>query len=1474
MVDDTPLIEGLEEFMANPKFKKLIPPKSTPPAVPPAAAPPVVPTPTKPLQTKVLPEKLEAGGSHPPPETPGLSPTRNYLPDVDPNEKGKMIGDWVENPPPEYTPKTLLPQPAQDYIANGYLSANAQIRNIGLESLTAFNSRMIESLVFESKLLSSNRIVHRGIPEVLDYDVGQEFTLSTPTFTSLSRAHAFAFSRAGRLDVDSDEPFNTVISIKVDTNTRAVVTNLYELEHILMIGQRMRVREAHRDLKVKMEGKDFDVKRYYVLEAIGDPPETSTRPVKRVATAPEESDIDINRVNKELEELKAGSLLGDPDEAVSPELTFAQLLAEEEAKAPQMREVRTRNMSFKADPRNEVKARFESWTDDFHSRTEDAWVENPPIGYKGEYDVTPGTRRYTSVDYEEFSSAIRHRISTGKWRRPEDERLVTTILAGIENDRVSLDSDELMFRGIRKALEHEVGKPVVWKKPTSSSGSGYMSTQFGVQTVYEIHTKQGQRVVITNAPEQEYIHQMGTKLMVRAKYEDVRFLILEDDDDIEAVGSGEVLHEVAAKYYYVVDLVEQDVDVPGLSELIKGDITAYAHRKPALTDHFHRTETATMARQWIDDPPAEYKPIQDVSEGTFQFTTTDGNRRFNDILQRIHNGEQVSKEDSLFVESVMSSVSSDSLSIAKATTLYRGIPEVLEYDPGELIEFTSPTAASASGFSALRFGALDTRHFVGGENEIGTVFEIVTPEGTSAVVTNRRMLEYILTQGQGFKVLQRIDNLVMKDMVVDDDFNTADFRIGRFYLVEMEPTLRPETRINRELVDIVEKYDNQIDTPATFKASTKDFTARNYRALRDSWLTDEAGMVPQGYIKTDLLLPGTQRFVRQGMDDLDPIRDARESAQIFDDIKANAVTPRSDAKVYMGLKSLDDHDVGDTIEFTRPVSTSESAHVAAVDSLVDDVAQTVYEIRLRDSSQKVVITNPNHLEYILATSGVKYRVAARYDNARTDYGPIFRAGEDEALVMRRYYVLEPTEAVPSVRSGPIPGSDPEIPQSSPLSTGNDYKPFTEDFVKERLDAWYGGKGPDWVDEDDLRPGTADYTGGEYDEVNRLLREAAGDPNAEIPDFVQRILGDINADAKPTIGPITVYRGVNADIDVDVGQEFDLLAPTSTSESALLASKYAKGKTFLEIKVPTGTQTVVTNPSELEHIIAPNYSVKVLAKHENVKIPGSKITQSALPDNFDIDLDRYYVVELTEKFAASQRIKKEPGGGGAGGSVPGGLGFAPSAEFIRRRRKDPNEIDWEAFAKAMKESVKLDEDIIDTFGGMDKYLERINREWSKSHLQDVMEKVAQKVIKVHEKYPLIQAIYGQALAAYADPGVSSVVSVLGLEPSTAAAIGALTLMLRYRNLALRYGDVATTTGAAALLGGGVDGERPILSEDQYDALRQEINNFLRELIDDLEDDSPDGDGIDILIDELYDQIVHHDSDLAPSSLRSLVEELRS
>lgn len=137
--------------------------------------------------------------------------------------------------------------------------------------------------------------------------------------------------------------------------------------------------------------------------------------------------------------------------------------------------------------------------------------------------------------------------------------------------------------------------------------------------------------------------------------------------------------------------------------------------------------------------------------------------------------------------------------------------------------------------------------------------------------------------------------------------------------------------------------------------------------------------------------------------------------------------------------------------------------------------------------------------------------------------------------------------------------------------------------------------PDYIEETDA---LYEYVGSGYFEANKYLRgiqqsTAATEYGKEIASEVQRLF-------KPTTEDFITYRGIPDDLARNyafgIGDTIEFAGFTSTSRAARIATGFG-GEFVFQIRVPRGTNAIVTNTSEYEVILPDKVKFKVISKHE-------------------------------------------------------------------------------------------------------------------------------------------------------------------------------------------------------------------------------------------------------------------------------------
>lgn len=125
-----------------------------------------------------------------------------------------------------------------------------------------------------------------------------------------------------------------------------------------------------------------------------------------------------------------------------------------------------------------------------------------------------------------------------------------------------------------------------------------------------------------------------------------------------------------------------------------------------------------------------------------------------------------------------------------------------------------------------------------------------------------------------------------------------------------------------------------------------------------------------------------------------------------------------------------------------------------------------------------------------------------------------------------------------------------------------------------------------------------YVGVGANRINGYLR--GYEQSAEAVSYAKERIPRIEALFKPTREDYVVYRGVPdsvvAHYDFNVGSTLEFDGFTSTSRAATTAASFG-GEVVFQIRVPKGTNAIVTNASEYEVILPHKAKFKIISKHK-------------------------------------------------------------------------------------------------------------------------------------------------------------------------------------------------------------------------------------------------------------------------------------
>lgn len=111
----------------------------------------------------------------------------------------------------------------------------------------------------------------------------------------------------------------------------------------------------------------------------------------------------------------------------------------------------------------------------------------------------------------------------------------------------------------------------------------------------------------------------------------------------------------------------------------------------------------------------------------------------------------------------------------------------------------------------------------------------------------------------------------------------------------------------------------------------------------------------------------------------------------------------------------------------------------------------------------------------------------------------------------------------------------------------------------------------------------------------------------------------------------VYRGMNAPLNVSVGDVMPISAPTSTTIRASWAQRFGiinddTVETLMELKVKRGSRVIITNPVEQELVLMPGQALKVTKIRQNVSLK----SPPELGDDTRWNTKRFIQAEIVEE----------------------------------------------------------------------------------------------------------------------------------------------------------------------------------------------------------------------------------------------------
>ena len=171
--------------------------------------------------------------------------------------------------------------------------------------------------------------------------------------------------------------------------------------------------------------------------------------------------------------------------------------------------------------------------------------------------------------------------------------------------------------------------------------------------------------------------------------------------------------------------------------------------------------------------------------------------------------------------------------------------------------------------------------------------------------------------------------------------------------------------------------------------------------------------------------------------------------------------------------------------------------------------------------------------------------------------------------------------------------------------------------------------PDFVDVGDLNLGSEMYIRSGYRILNDEMRAVARGKQTAISERAEEIMNDLEKKAKPLSQEMATFRGRTDFLDLDVGEEYIPVSVESTAahESVSASFSYHPTKheigishhaTFMEFRVPKGTNALMTNEGELEVILMHPTKWKVGRKFTDIVVDRG-------PDLNKVGISEYYIM---------------------------------------------------------------------------------------------------------------------------------------------------------------------------------------------------------------------------------------------------------
>ena len=158
--------------------------------------------------------------------------------------------------------------------------------------------------------------------------------------------------------------------------------------------------------------------------------------------------------------------------------------------------------------------------------------------------------------------------------------------------------------------------------------------------------------------------------------------------------------------------------------------------------------------------------------------------------------------------------------------------------------------------------------------------------------------------------------------------------------------------------------------------------------------------------------------------------------------------------------------------------------------------------------------------------------------------------------------------------------------------------------------------PDYRHEDRLSSGTRRYVGADYAIINAHLNNPAAwsDPDGLQPAAIRESIAEILRDMRPLSRDTVVFRGIHAAREPDAfaaGKYINNLAFTSTSVSREVGVTFSRGDYLIEMQIPEGTPTIVTNRLECEVILPPGALINFIRQYSDAQFPYIEIDTGRL-----------------------------------------------------------------------------------------------------------------------------------------------------------------------------------------------------------------------------------------------------------------------